>query len=36
MLYVDGTNDAGRRLYARLGFTRHHTDVSYTIEVPAG
>lgn len=33
MLYVDGTNEAGRRLYAQLGFTRHHTDRSYTIEV---
>jgi mycothiol synthase len=34
MLYVDGTNDAGLRLYDHLGFTRHHTDRSYTIEVP--
>ena len=35
MLYVDGTNDAGRRLYDRLGLHPHHTDRSYTIEVPA-
>ncbi len=35
MLYVDGTNEAGLRLYDRIGFTRHHTDRSYTIEVPA-
>jgi len=35
MLYVDGTNEAGRRLYDQLGFTLHHTDRSYTIEVPA-
>jgi mycothiol synthase len=35
MLYVEGTNEAGRRLYEQLGFARHHTDRSYTIEVPA-
>jgi mycothiol synthase len=35
MLYVDGTNDAGRRLYDHLGFALHHTDRSYTIEVAA-
>lgn len=33
MLYVDGTNEAGLRLYANLGFTVHHTDESYTFEV---
>jgi mycothiol synthase len=35
MLYVDGTNEAGLRLYDKLGFTVHHTDRSYTIEVAA-
>lgn len=35
MLYVDGTNEPGLRLYDSIGFTRHHTDRSYTIEVPA-
>jgi mycothiol synthase len=35
MLYVDGTNEAGLRLYDKLGFTVDHTDRSYTIEVPA-
>ncbi len=35
MLYVDGGNDGGMRLYESLGFTVHHTDRSFTIEVPA-
>ena len=35
MLYVDGTNAAGRHLYDQLGFTLHHTDRAYTIEVTA-
>ena len=35
MLYVDGSNESGLRLYDKLGFTVHHTDTSYTIEVPA-
>ncbi len=35
MLYVESTNEAGLRLYDKLGFTVHHTDRSYTIEVPA-
>ena len=30
MLYVDGTNEPGLRLYDRLGFTVHHTDTSRT------
>ncbi len=29
MLYVDADNDPARRLYDRLGFTRHHTDRVY-------
>jgi mycothiol synthase len=33
MLYVDATNAAGLRLYDRLGFTLHHSDRSYTIQV---
>jgi mycothiol synthase len=35
MLYVEGTNEPGRRLYDRLGFQRHHSDVSYILQVPA-
>ena len=35
MLYVDGTNVAGRRLYDRLGFATHHVDRSYTLQVPS-
>ena len=35
MLYVDGANAAGLALYDRLGFTVHHTDVAWTIEVAA-
>ncbi len=33
MLYVDGGNASGRHLYDKLGFTVHHTDTSYTLEV---
>ncbi len=33
MLYVDGGNEGGLRLYDKLGFTVHHTDTSYTVEV---
>jgi mycothiol synthase len=33
MLYVDGGNEAGLHLYAKLGFEVHHTDTSYTTEV---
>lgn len=33
MLYVDGGNEAGLRLYDGLGFTVHHTDTSLTIDV---
>lgn len=35
MLYVDGGNEGGLRLYAKLGFTVHHTDRSYTAKVTA-
>ena len=35
MLYVDGGNAAGRRLYDQLGFEVHHRDRSYVVEVPA-
>ena len=35
MLYVDGAQRRGLALYDRLGFTVHHTDVAWTIEVPA-
>ena len=35
MLYVDGGNEGGIHLYDKLGFAVHHTDTSYTIEVPA-
>lgn len=35
MLYVDGDNEGGLRLYAKLGFTVHHTDRSYTTKVTA-
>jgi len=35
MLYVDGGNAGGLRLYEALGFTVHHTDTSLTIEVPS-
>jgi mycothiol synthase len=35
MLYVDGGNARGMAMYDRLGFTVHHTDVSWTIEVAA-
>ena len=35
MLYVDGANTAAIRLYERLGFTVHHTDVAWTIDVAA-
>jgi mycothiol synthase len=35
MLYVDGANVAALRLYEKLGFTVHHTDTSYAIEVAA-
>ena len=34
MLYVDGANEAGRRLYDAMGFVVHHTDTSFTIDVP--
>ena len=30
MLYVDESNTAARRMYARLGFTEHHRDRIYT------
>ena len=33
MLYVDGSNVAAIKLYERLGFTVHQTDVAWTIEV---
>jgi mycothiol synthase len=33
MLYVDGGNAKGLAMYDRLGFTVHHTDVAWTIEV---
>ncbi|MFL6206305.1 MAG: mycothiol synthase [Acidimicrobiales bacterium] len=33
MLYVDGGNDKAMAMYDRLGFTVHHTDVAWTIEV---
>jgi mycothiol synthase len=33
MLYVDGSNTKGMAMYDRLGFTVHHTDVAWTIEV---
>ncbi len=33
MLYVDGTNAKGLAMYDRLGFTIHHTDVAWTLEV---
>lgn len=35
MLYVDGANEPGRRLYDRLGFTVHHVDTSHVLQVPA-
>jgi mycothiol synthase len=35
MLYVEASNDAALRLYDGLGFTRHHTDRSATLEVAA-
>jgi hypothetical protein len=35
MLYVDGANAAGMAMYDRLGFTIHHTDVAWSIDVPA-
>jgi mycothiol synthase len=34
MLYVDGGNEAGVAMYDHLGFTIHHTDVAWTIDVP--
>ena len=30
MLYVDETNTNAIRVYERLGFTRHATDVSFS------
>ncbi|HZA00063.1 MAG TPA: mycothiol synthase [Acidimicrobiales bacterium] len=33
MLYVDATNDPANKLYADLGFTRHHTDRAYVGDV---
>jgi mycothiol synthase len=33
MLYVDGANDKAVAMYDHLGFTIHHTDVAWTIEV---
>jgi mycothiol synthase len=35
MLYVDGGNTAGLALYDRLGFSIHHTDVAWTLDVTA-
>lgn len=35
MLYVDGTNEVGLGLYTKLGFTVHHTDTAYAIDVAA-
>jgi mycothiol synthase len=35
MLYVDGANTAGLRLYDRLGFHVHHTDEAWTRSVDA-
>jgi mycothiol synthase len=34
MLYVDGGNALGMAMYDHLGFTIHHTDVAWTIDVP--
>jgi mycothiol synthase len=33
MLYVDGGNERALAMYEALGFTVHHTDVSWTTEV---
>lgn len=35
MLYVDGGNEAGLRLYGKLGFEIHHTDTAWTRQVTA-
>jgi len=34
MLYVESDNDAANATYARIGFTRHHTDRAYRRPAP--
>jgi mycothiol synthase len=34
MLYVESDNAAANRVYERIGFTRHHTDRAWFIDVP--
>jgi mycothiol synthase len=35
MLYVDGANTAAVRMYERIGFTVHHSDRVFVIDVAA-